>query len=152
EPQILSPNIRIMSLDLSLCEPAQHVVQHGLRQTVTAEPPERSRRHRRVNQKDLVLQRNDRLAAAGVTLPRTAAEQLPIDPTRFVVFGENHMQATALRYALWQTNVGAPSSHVGGDCHTSRLRSPRHHIGLVAILLGIEQRMLDANLPQNAAD
>jgi hypothetical protein len=116
------------------------------------QPLQRSRHRRRVNQEDLVLQRNDGFATAGIALTGTAAEQLPIDPPRLVVFGEYHMQAAALGYALSQANVGAASGHVGGNRHPPGLRGQRHYLGFRLILLGVEQCMGDAELPQNSAD
>ena len=58
---------------------------------------------------------------AGVALPGTAADELPIDPLRFVQLGADHMQPARGPRRVIERDIGTAAGHVGRHGHAPRL-------------------------------
>src|SRR5262245_17434398 len=58
-----------------------------------------------------IVERNDRLVAAGITLASCSSKQLAIDAARLVILGQNDVQATGRLHRGMQSNVGAAAGH-----------------------------------------
>ena len=92
----------------------------------------------------LVVERDERLAAARVALARRTAEELPVDARRIVVFGQDHMQTAALGDTVAERDVGAASGHVRRHGDHAGLSGAGDDRRLVAVLLGVEDDVRNA--------
>jgi adenylate kinase len=68
---------------------------------------ERRRDAARMAQEHVILEADDRFMGSGIALASAAAEQLPVDATRLVEFGEDHVQARRVRDVARQRDVGS---------------------------------------------
>src|SRR5688572_31713483 len=100
----------------------------------TRDAPEAAQRRggrREEGRYQVLVEREDRLAASRVALARAATEELPVDARRVVEFGGDDVQAARLGDAGPQLDVGAAPGHVGGDGEAARLAGARDDLGLV---------------------
>ena len=88
--------------------------------------------------KQLVLQREEELARAGISLPGRAADELAVDPRRAVHFGGDDVQAACSADFLVELDVGSAAGHVGGDGDASRLPGLGDDFGLLLEEAGVE--------------
>jgi hypothetical protein len=88
--------------------------------------------------------------AAGVTLPSTAAKELPINTPGLVSFGRNNVQSPALGHPRGQTNICPPASHIRCHYNALWLTGMGDDAGLCTILPGIEHLMCEAGRSQEA--
>ena len=92
---------------------------------------------------DLVLERDEELAVAGVALAGAAAGELAVDPARLVPLGADDVQAAQLGDALAELDVGAAAGHVGRHRHLAGLAGLGDDLGLDLVVLGVEDLVLD---------
>jgi len=115
-------------------------------------PPKAHAQPRNVPAQDVlnnfIFKRHDRLEATRITLTPTAAKQLPVNAPGLVSLGGEHMQATDLRNAGRESDVGSATGHVGGHCDSPPLPGPGHHFRLFLILSGIQDLVLQAGRGQ----
>ncbi len=60
---------------------------------------------------ELILKADDRLGAAGIALPGTATEELPVDPGKFVPLRRDDVQAAQFSDTFAQPDIGPTSGH-----------------------------------------
>ena len=94
---------------------------------------------RRVEDEEIVFDRDEELRASRLSLARGAARELPIDARRFVTLEPDHMQAAEPQRFLRHGNVRAAAGHVRGDGDRARLARALDDARFLRILLGIEQ-------------
>ena len=93
---------------------------------------------------NFVVEREELAVRAGVALPAAAADELAVDPLRFVQLGANHVQAAELVHAGAEPDVGAAAGHVRGDHHFAPLAGRGDDLGFLRDVPGVEHRVFDA--------
>ena len=86
----------------------------------------------------LVLEGEDRLEAARVSLAPAAPEELAVDAAGLVALRRDHVKPAALRDPRPQPDVGSPAGHVRGDRDVPRLTGLGHDPGLMSILASVQ--------------
>ena len=88
----------------------------------------------------VVVEAEEELAGAGVTLPAGAAAELVVDSSGLVPFGAEDVQAADFGYARAEFDVGAAACHIRCDCYIAS------HFAIAACVLlagfGDNQRLL----------
>ena len=97
-----------------------------------------------------IVERNDQLVAARVTLAGGAPEKLAINATGLVVFRQYDVQAAGLAHVRVQFDIGAAAGQVGCDRDPLRLTGVGDDFGLLAILPCIENRGLEPRLAEQS--
>ena len=87
-----------------------------------------------------------RVALAGAT-----AAQLTIDPARFVAFGAKNIQAAEFCHPFAQLDVRPTARHIGGDRDRVLLPCTGDDLGLLAVVLGIENTVRNLLALEHAA-
>lgn len=79
-----------------------------------------------------------------IGLAGTSTDELPVDARRFVWFGDNDVESSAVVDAGSELDVRASAGHVGRDGDGPLLSCPSDNVGLLTILHPIEQLIGDA--------
>ncbi len=70
---------------------------------------------------DFVVDRDEELREAGVSLAGAAAGELAVDSPGLMPFGADDVQPAQLGDSIAQLDVGSSAGHVGGDRHPAFL-------------------------------
>src|SRR6186713_2538005 len=87
---------------------------------------------------EVVFEADVEAAEARVTLARATPAELAIDTPSFVTLGTNDVQATDVRNAWAELNVGAAAGHVRGDRYAARLTGTRDDLGFLHVILRVQ--------------
>ena len=87
---------------------------------------------------EVILERDDELAHAGIALAAGTATQLVVDPARFVALGAENEETASLDDSLAQLDVGAATGHVGGDGDRPRLAGHLDDRRFFGVVLGVQ--------------
>jgi hypothetical protein len=85
-----------------------------------------------------VVDGDDRLTTARIALTTGSTEELAVDATRLMEFGQDHMQPTSLSHGWMKKDVSTASRHVRRDGNTPRLTGSGYDSRFLAVLAGIE--------------
>ena len=101
---------------------------------------------------ELIFEGDEKAGVAGVTLASGAAPELIIDAAGIVPFGADHVKPADAGDAFAQLDVGAASGHVGGDGDGAGFPGERDYFGLLSVVFGIQDLVVDAGAAQEAAE
>src|SRR5919204_952162 len=93
---------------------------------------------------EVVLEGDEELARAGVTLAAGTTAELVVDAPALVALGADDVQAARFLHAGAEHDVGASTGHVGGDGDGLGLSGLGDDGGLALVLLGVEEVVLQA--------
>ena len=92
---------------------------------------------------NLILERVKQPITAGVPLPATTADQLPVNASRVVPLAADHMQSATLDRIARQADVGTAARHVRGDRHTTLHPGAGNPLGFVRQMPRVQNLVLD---------
>jgi hypothetical protein len=90
-----------------------------------------------------ILQRNNGLVTARISLAGATARQLSIDPFGFIAAGGDDMQTTQIGNPVSEGDVGAAPGHVGGYGDLLPIPGGSNNVSLFFILPGIQYLVSD---------
>lgn len=97
---------------------------------------------------DVVFQRDELSIRAGVSLPRTPANELAIDSCRRVELSADHVQTSATFRVASQSDVSSSPGHVCGDGDSARLSGLADNFGFASVVARVQKLMLDSVVGQ----
>ena len=100
----------------------------------------------------LVVGGNNDFTTPGISLAAAAAEELPVDSTRFMQFRGDNVKPSEVGDVWTKLNVCASTRHVGGNGNASRPPGFRNDHGLAEVLSCVEQLVLQISIRQERAE
>jgi hypothetical protein len=98
----------------------------------------------RVDLREFILERNERLARSWITLTARPPKQLPVNAARFMQFSCDYVQPAKSQGIGLKPNIRPPAGHIGGDRDSTYGSGSGDDSGLFGILPCVQQLMIQS--------
>jgi len=149
-----SPHPSLQPLRTLLSSPTEEVPEPpgNARAETTEHPPEPPSGRSTVVDEQLIVQGDNRLIGSRIPLTSTTSEQLAIDTTGIMAFRRDDMESAPRNHIRIETDISSSPCHIRRHGNTPRLGGPTDDGGLIPILPGIEDLMLESCARQQSAE
>src|SRR5690606_11708401 len=98
------------------------------------------------------FERDEKVGRAGVALARATSAELAVDAAGLVTVSADDMESAEFGDTRAEFNVSTAADHVGRNGNGSPLTGPSDNLGLLLVVLGIENGVRNAHLFKHARE